>query len=222
MDKLLVSVIVLLLGCGTMLNAQGGGYTGPGGSQVVSVQAAKKLRDDSPVILQGKILKSLGGEKYLFSDDSDTITIEIDNRLWRTISVSDNDLVEISGEVDKERARIEIEVSSIRKLSGSSAAQSTQSSGYTGPSSQVVSVQAAKKLQDDSPVILRGKILKSLGGEKYLFSDDSDTITIEIDDDLWRGISVSDNDLVEISGEVDKERTRVKIDVSSIRKVAGK
>lgn len=90
--------------------------------------------------------------------------------------------------------------------------------GYTGPTIDTASVADAKKLSDDTPVVLVGKISKSLGGEKYLFSDGTDTVTIEIDDDDWRGLSVSEKDTVEIRGEVDKDFLNVEIDVDSISK----
>lgn len=90
--------------------------------------------------------------------------------------------------------------------------------GYTGPSAAAMTVAEAKELRDDSPVILIGKITKSLGGEKYLFTDGTETVTIEIDDDDWRGLTVGENDTVEIRGEVDKGFTSYEIDVDSIVK----
>jgi uncharacterized protein (TIGR00156 family) len=97
-----------------MLNAQEG-YRGPG-ADTVTVEAAKSLRDDYPVALKGKIERFLGDEKYLFSDDSGNIIVEIDDRLWRGISVDQNDTVEIIGEVDRGFTRVEIEASSIKKI----------------------------------------------------------------------------------------------------------
>ena len=99
-----------------MLSAQqSGGFTGPG-LQAVTIQDARNLRDDTPVLLRGHILRYLGDEKYLFSDETGTIIIEIDDRLWWNISVNENDLVEISGEIDRDFRRVEIEVNRIRKL----------------------------------------------------------------------------------------------------------
>jgi len=114
--KKLVLLSVLLLGFSAIANAQQskGGFTGPG-LKPISIQEAKKLRDDTPVLLQGKILQFLGDEKYLFSDKSGTITIEIDDKLWGDLSVNENDTVEIVGEVDKEFTKVEIEVSRIKK-----------------------------------------------------------------------------------------------------------
>jgi uncharacterized protein (TIGR00156 family) len=111
--KQLFFLMVLLVLSGSMVYAQG--YTGPG-LDPVTVAEAKNLRDDSPVLLRGKIERFLGDEKYVFSDDSGTITIEVDDRLWASLSVSQDDIVEISGEVDKNFRGVEIEVNSIKKI----------------------------------------------------------------------------------------------------------
>jgi len=113
--KLLVFCMVLLVGNITTLSAETGGFTGPG-LQVTTVKQAKTFRDDTPVVLQGRILRSLGNEKYMFSDNTGTIVVEIDDDLWRGISVSENDLVEIHGEVDKNFRTVEIDADSIRKI----------------------------------------------------------------------------------------------------------
>jgi uncharacterized protein (TIGR00156 family) len=114
MKKYLVWCSVLLTLAGFTLTAQEG-YTGPG-LELVSVEGAKKLKDDSPVILRGKIERFLGDEKYLFADESGNITIEIDDRLWKGLSVNQNDVVEITGEIDKDFITVEIEVRSIKKI----------------------------------------------------------------------------------------------------------
>jgi uncharacterized protein (TIGR00156 family) len=108
-----VCLAVLLALTGLTVYAQG--YTGPG-LEPITVVEAKNLRDDSPVVLRGKIERFLGDEKYLFSDDSGTITVEIDDRLWNGLSVDQNDTVEIGGKVDKDFRGIEIEVNSIKKV----------------------------------------------------------------------------------------------------------
>lgn len=100
------------------------GFTGPGGKSDkrgrsfsnVSVEEAVELRDDALVSLRGNILRSLGDEKYIFRDDSGEITIEIDRKVWRGLSVDETDLVEISGEIEKKRNRVEIDVKNIVKI----------------------------------------------------------------------------------------------------------
>lgn len=93
-----------------------------------------------------------------------------------------------------------------------------QQGGFTGPSIAKSTVAEAKNLSDDTPVILTGKIEKSLGGEKYLFSDQTGSLTVEIDNEDWRGVTVSENDVVEIRGEIDKDLMSMKIDVDSVVK----
>jgi uncharacterized protein (TIGR00156 family) len=113
--RYLVCLIVLSVMAGLTVHAQQGGYKGPG-AVAITVAEAKNLRDDTPVILQGKIERFLGDEKYLFSDDSGNITIEIDNRIWGSLSVDQDDVVEITGEIDRDYKGLEVEVRSIKKL----------------------------------------------------------------------------------------------------------
>jgi uncharacterized protein (TIGR00156 family) len=114
-NKHLVFLGILLSLVGLTANAQQGGYKGPG-AVAITVAEAKELRDDSPVILRGKIERFLGNEKYAFSDDSGTITIEIDNKIWSGLSVDQNDTVEITGELDRDFKGIEVEVRTIKKI----------------------------------------------------------------------------------------------------------
>ncbi|MDR1179734.1 MAG: NirD/YgiW/YdeI family stress tolerance protein [Spirochaetales bacterium] len=91
--------------------------------------------------------------------------------------------------------------------------------GYRGPGADLVTVEAAKGLKDDYPVVLRGKIERFLGDEKYLFTDETGSIIVEIDDRIWRGLSVDQNDTVEITGEVDRGFTKVEIEADRVKKI---
>ncbi|MDR0305610.1 MAG: YgiW/YdeI family stress tolerance OB fold protein [Chitinispirillales bacterium] len=96
---------------------------------------------------------------------------------------------------------------------------SCERGGFTGPSAGAVTVAEAKELVDDTPVILAGAITRSLGNERYTFADNTGTITVEIESKVWGGISISEKDKVEISGEIDRERGKLEIEVKSIRKL---
>ena len=91
--------------------------------------------------------------------------------------------------------------------------------GFSGPGLEIISVSQARQLRDDTPVRLQGKIERFLGDEKYLFYDATGKITIEIDDDIWKGLVVDENDLIEIIGEIDKNLMKTEIDVDSIKKI---
>ncbi|GMO60559.1 MAG: OB fold stress tolerance protein YgiW [Rickettsiales bacterium] len=96
--------------------------------------------------------------------------------------------------------------------------------GYKGPTdanntNDVISVEQAKHLEDDSRVVLRGKIDKHLEGKKYVFSDETGNINVDIDDKLWHGFSVDHTESVEIHGEVDKDSEKIEIEVKTMQKI---
>ncbi|MEQ9563195.1 MAG: NirD/YgiW/YdeI family stress tolerance protein, partial [Woeseiaceae bacterium] len=93
---------------------QSGGFVGPDDRPLVGAAGIAKLKDDSRVRLVGFVVKSLGDEKYEFSDDSGTVVVEIDDEDWNGIEVSPGLRVEIAGEVDKDWRDVEVEVDNIR------------------------------------------------------------------------------------------------------------
>ena len=77
---------------------------------------------------------------------------------------------------------------------------------------------AVKRQRGASFVVIDGKIKSQLRHEHYRFVDQNgDSIEVEIDDDVWRGVSVDENTLVRISGEIDKDFTKTTIDVKNIK-----
>ena len=91
-----------------------------------------------------------------------------------------------------------------------------QAGGFQGPGLAPSSVAEALKLNDDTPVVLVGQIEKSLGAEKYLFKDASGSVTVEIDNEDWRGVTVTPKDTIVIQGEIDKDFFKTEIDVDSV------
>ena len=97
------------------------------------------------------------------------------------------------------------------------------SGGFIGPegnAAKVVSVQEALNLGDESRVSLEGKIINSLGDEKYTFRDATGEIVVEIDDEDWHGNKVTPENTITINGEVDKEMfepTKVDVDTFIIK-----
>ena len=93
--------------------------------------------------------------------------------------------------------------------------------GFAGPRDSSISnmtVKQALSMRDDSVVVLTGKIVSSLGDEKYLFKDSTGEVMIEIDDEDWHGVTVTPENTIEIVGELDKELfDKTKIDVSSFK-----
>ena len=107
--------IVLASGFQNSTPASTGGFSGPGPS-VVTVQEAFDMRDDMHVRLRGNITKHLGKDKYLFTDNTGSIRVEIDHHQWGGQTITPTDLVEIDGEIDKDWNSVEIEVDRITKV----------------------------------------------------------------------------------------------------------
>ena len=88
--------------------------------------------------------------------------------------------------------------------------------GFQDPGLKTSTVAQALEMSDDTPVVLEGNIEQSLGDEKYMFKDASGSVVVDIDDEDWRGMTVTPQDTVIINGEVDKDFFKTKIDVDSI------
>ena len=93
-------------------------------------------------------------------------------------------------------------------------------SGFSGPNqgiSTVNQVLDAGMFSDDMPVTLTGRIKSSLGGDLYLFTDNTGDVTVEIDHDKWLGQSATPATKVQLKGEIDKDLSGVKVDVDMIK-----
>jgi len=90
--------------------------------------------------------------------------------------------------------------------------------GFVG-NENIVTVSQVKEMRDDTEVILKGKIVGQIKGDKYTFEDSTGSITVEIDDDDWRGQTVTPADNIKIYGEVDRGLTKTEIDVDTIQKL---
>lgn len=95
--------------------------------------------------------------------------------------------------------------------------QPTDKGGFTGNTTALSTVKDAQTMKDDQWVMLEGNIDQRTGSDKYIFRDNSGTITVDIDNDRWQGQNVSPKDKVRIEGEVDKDWNSVEIDVKSIK-----
>jgi uncharacterized protein (TIGR00156 family) len=79
---------------------------------------------------------------------------------------------------------------------------------YTGPSAQVTANSVADILKnpvDDQPVMLRGFLVRQVGNEKYMFSDGTGEIRVDIDAKRFAGQQIDAKTKVEIRGEVEKD-----------------
>lgn len=95
--------------------------------------------------------------------------------------------------------------------------------GFEGPdiNKNNVTVEQALKMSDETRVVIVGQIVNSLGDEKYTFKDSTGEVIVEIDDEDWNGLKVKPENVIEITGEVDKElmeTTKIDVDLIVIKK----
>ncbi len=91
--------------------------------------------------------------------------------------------------------------------------------GFQGPSGNAVmrDVKSVLNARDDAQVELIGNIVSSVKAELYIFRDVTGSINVEIDDELWQGITVTPDTKVMIRGEFDKDWSEEIIDVNSLQ-----
>ncbi|NLG74790.1 MAG: NirD/YgiW/YdeI family stress tolerance protein [Xanthomonadaceae bacterium] len=76
--------------------------------------------------------------------------------------------------------------------------------------------------QDDQDVVLRGRIVRHLRGDDYIFADETGEIEIELDDDDFPRDRIPMDTEVEIRGEVDLDRNKVTVEVDEIMEAAAR
>lgn len=89
---------------------------------------------------------------------------------------------------------------------------------YSGPSSAKVNTVAdvLKDPADGVYVQLRGKVIRQVGDEKFIFADSTGEIRVEIDKKDFKA-PVSEKTVVEIRGEIEKDfMESPEIDVDSL------
>ena len=180
----------------------------------VTVSQARALSHDSWVALTGNIINALpGGKNYTFRDSAgETITVEIGLKIWRGLSVGPADTVEIGGEVKVSRGITSINVRVI--TGGRSGTWPGQAVSVNHP----ITISEARNLHNDSWIVVTGNLVNSLGDSKYTFRDSSgETVVVEIERKIWRGLSVGVSDTVQIGGELKTSRGQISIKARVIR-----
>ena len=81
-----------------------------------------------------------------------------------------------------------------------------QQAGSMGPSFHVSVAQLAFTFPNKAYAVMRGHIIQHLGRDRYLFRDSTGDVVIKIKHNRWWGLSVGPNDLVEIGGQLKREK----------------
>ncbi|MBO5658120.1 MAG: NirD/YgiW/YdeI family stress tolerance protein [Duodenibacillus sp.] len=91
-------------------------------------------------------------------------------------------------------------------LSGVAAAQFVNPSAPAATTTTHTSVKSVlENGKDDQRVVLEGFIVEHVKGDDYRFKDKTGTLTVDIDEDDFKGQKVTPDTRVRIEGEVDSE-----------------
>ncbi len=85
-----------------------------------------------------------------------------------------------------------------------------------GATSGVVTVNSIGDMRDDARVSIEGHLVKQLSEERYIIKDFTGEIEVRIDDEDFRGASVTPKIKIRLSGEVDKDSNNVTVEVDYI------
>ena len=91
--------------------------------------------------------------------------------------------------------------------------------GFRDGISAVLTVSEALKLNDNSYVTIRGTVVDRLSDDEYTFKDSTGTITVEIDNDKWLGHNYKVNEKLELTGEIEKDTNKTRLDVHKIKRI---
>ena len=87
----------------------------------------------------------------------------------------------------------------------------------------VETVADAKDKADDTLVVLQGQIVKALGDDKYQFTDETGEIILDIDQEDFDGVTVTEGEIIQITGDIDKEMMKpTEVDVKQIKEIKDK
>ena len=102
--------------------------------------------------------------------------------------------------------------------------------GFSGPgfiagsgsgTTTEATVRQAALLPNNNQVLLTGNIVHSIGGHKYFFRDSSGDAIIMIKPEKWAGLSVAPDDIVELFGQLKRDKKNQQlfyIDVKDLKK----
>ncbi len=105
--------VMLVLVAIMMVSPAYAGFQPAGQNAVTGLEVVTKMPDESFVTVEGNIVKQIGKEKYLLKNGNATIAVDIDDELIWNVTITPNDKVRITGEVDRDFRGVELEASRV-------------------------------------------------------------------------------------------------------------
>lgn len=178
---------------------------------VPTVSASPTLQDASnTVTVTGYATQYVDDDELMFTDGTNTVKIEIENGKASQIPL--NTPVKLTVQVKEQEGanKFEVNLISVEKAGdgGTAAAPAVDL-----PVTTVADIQANPV--DDKKVVVRGKITQQISDDKYLFTDGTGMIVLDIDDVPASAVPL--NQSLDVFGEIEKDDGRVLIDVKGMQ-----
>jgi uncharacterized protein (TIGR00156 family) len=92
-------------------------YAASDAAQPVKDSAAvQNAVDDRPALLEGRLMRQMGEDMFLFVDDSGDVIVEIDDDILRGGNVSPGSRVRLNGHVEKDDGSSYVEVDTLELM----------------------------------------------------------------------------------------------------------
>ena len=180
---------------------------------VAGYTSALAQDDDGQVVtVTGYVTQYIGDDNIMFTDGKNTVQVEVEDFPRDQLPL--NTPLTITAKIENDDGKLEAKIMSVEPAgeagTGTGAAATPPAEL---PITTVADINAAPA--DDKLVVVQGQITQQVAGDKYLFSDGTGMIVLDVDDDLPPN-SVPLNQPVLVFGEVEVDDGKVEIDVKGI------
>ena len=180
-----------------------------GGFGYSTVTASDLEQAGETVTVSGYATQYVGDDGVMFTDGTNTVKLEIENGSPTQIPLNTPVTITVQVKEAEDDGGFEVNLISVEQTGAAAAPDAAPQM----PVTTVAQIQAQPV--DDQRVVLQGQITQQISGEKFLFTDGSGMIVLEIDD--VPASSVPLNQPVTVFGEVEIDDGRLEIDVKGIQ-----
>ena len=161
------------------------------------------------VTVSGYATQYVGDDGVMFTDGTNTVKLEIENGSPSQIPLNTPVTITVQVKEAEDDGGFEVNLIEVKQTGEAAAPDAAPKM----PVTTVAQIQAQPV--DDQRVVLQGQITQQIGGEKYLFTDGSGMIVLEIDDVPASAVPL--NQPVKVFGEVEIDDGKLEIDVKGIQ-----
>jgi uncharacterized protein (TIGR00156 family) len=171
--------------------------------------ASNPAQAGQTVTVSGYATQYVGDDGVMFTDGTNTVKLEIENGSPSQIPLNTPVTITVQVKEAEDDGGFEVNLIEVKQTGEAAAPDAAPKM----PVTTVAQIQAQPV--DDQRVVLQGQITQKIGDDKYLFTDGSGMIVLEIDDVPASAVPL--NQPVKVFGEVEIDDGKLEIDVKGIQ-----